>query len=168
MRSMSLRRAVRAVSVHRSDANRHTTGKIGRSPMIRKFASSILMGAVVLPALLWAVPATAARGSTKTITVKVTAGKPTEYKFTFSTRTFKHQAVLFRITNHGKVSHSFEVCSSWLGGSANSCSGEPTRPIAPGRSTTLLFTFAKKGKYEFLDTVKGHAALGMKGLLVVT
>jgi uncharacterized cupredoxin-like copper-binding protein len=113
-------------------------------------------------------PAGASHVSAATRTISVTAGKPSEYKFSFSTRTFKHQAVLFRITNKGKVSHSFEVCSSALGGSANACSGEPTRPIAPGKSTTLLFTFSRKGKYEFLDAVKGHAAHGMKGVLTVT
>jgi hypothetical protein len=36
-----------------------------------------------------------------------------------------------------------------------------------GQSATLIVKFSLSGKYEFLCTVTGHAAAGMKGLLGV-
>ena len=52
---------------------------------------------------------------------------------------------------------------------ADSCdAGTGTRPISPGQSKTLRIGILLKGTYEYLCTVPGHAAAGMKGILTVT
>jgi uncharacterized cupredoxin-like copper-binding protein len=40
--------------------------------------------------------------------------------------------------------------------------------ISPGQSNTLRIAILLKGSYEYLCTVPGHAASGMKGILEVT
>jgi plastocyanin len=39
--------------------------------------------------------------------------------------------------------------------------------IQPDKTATLAVTFTKKGKYRYLCTVPGHAALGMRGVFAV-
>jgi nitrite reductase (NO-forming) len=75
--------------------------------------------------------------------------------------------VTFRLTNGGSLPHDFKVCASAKGGTANSCTGKVTKLVSPGRSTTLTYTFKARGTYEYLCTVPGHAAAGMKGDLRV-
>ncbi len=99
--------------------------------------------------------------------VNVAAGK-SGFSFTLSKSTVPHGAITFKVKNVGGFPHSFKVCSSPTGGSANSCAGKGTPTIAPGGSATLTVTLAKKGSYEYLCTVPGHAANGMKGILKVT
>jgi uncharacterized cupredoxin-like copper-binding protein len=115
---------------------------------------------VVIPAV--------AGAATKGTTVNVTAGKPTELAFTLSTKSVKKGAVTFKVTNSGALSHDFKVCSSNKGGTASSCSGKATAMISPKGTATLSVTFSKPGKYEYLCTVPGHAAAGMKGLITVS
>jgi len=111
----------------------------------------------------------AAAGATaRSTAVQVTAGKPSEFGFRLATKTVKHGAVTFKVTNGGTLPHDFKICASAKGGSANSCTGKVTKLITPGSSTTLSYTFKAKGTYEFLCTVPGHAAAGMKGVLKVT
>ena len=132
---------------------------------IRKFRI-LMLGAVSLAVLLaWALPAMAA---VKGATVSVTAGKPTEFKFTVAAKSVAHGAVTFKVKNGGALPHDFKVCSSPKGGTATSCAGAVTKMITPGSSTTLKVTFKTAGTYEYLCTVPGHAAAGMKGLLKVT
>jgi uncharacterized cupredoxin-like copper-binding protein len=114
--------------------------------------------------LSWALPAGARTSAT---VVNVTAGK-SGFSFALSTKTVPHGAITFKVKNAGGFPHSFKVCSSPKGGSANSCDGKGTPTIAPGASATLSVTFTKKGSYEYLCTVPGHAANGMKGILKVT
>jgi uncharacterized cupredoxin-like copper-binding protein len=118
--------------------------------------------------LAWAVPALAHPAKAAGTTVKVTAGKPSELAFTLSTKTVKTGSVSFKITNQGTLPHDFFVCSSNKGGSADSCSGKGTALITPGSSATLTIKFTKTGTYEYMCTVPGHAAAGMKGDLKVT
>jgi hypothetical protein len=68
----------------------------------------------------------------------------------------------------GALPHTFYVCSSSKGGSANTCAGKGTAQISPGASATLTINFKTAGSYEYLCTVPGHAAAGMKGDLKVT
>ena len=132
---------------------------------IRKFRI-LMLGAVSLAVLLaWALPAMAA---TSAGSVNVTAGKPSEFRFTVSAKSVPHGAVTFKVTNGGSLPHDFKVCSSPKGGTATSCAGTVTKMITPGSSTTLKVTFKTAGSYEYLCTVSGHAAAGMKGLLKVT
>ncbi len=121
--------------------------------------------------LAWAIPASArsAHATARAATVvNVVAGKPSEFKFTFSVKSVKHGAVTFKVTDKGALPHTLKICSSPKGGTANSCTGKATKTISPGSSATLAVTFPKAGSYEYLCTLPGHAAAGMKGDLKVT
>jgi uncharacterized cupredoxin-like copper-binding protein len=110
---------------------------------------------VVLAALVSIVALTALAGTSAT-SVSVTAGKPSELRFTLSKKTVPKGSVTFRVTNRGTLSHDFKIA------------GKKTKLIAKGKSATLTTSFAKAGKYAYLCTVPGHAAGGMKGVLTVT
>jgi len=87
------------------------------------------------------------------VTIKV---KATEFKFALSRRSVpKGTTVIFKVTNKGKIEHDFK---SGL---------KKTRLLKPGQSATLKVVFKKKGRFAFLCTVKGHAAIGMKGKFAV-
>jgi uncharacterized cupredoxin-like copper-binding protein len=60
------------------------------------------------------------------------------------------------------------MCSSPSGGTVTSCAGTAAPAVSPGGTSTLKVTFKKPGSYEYLCTLPGHAALGMKGILKVT
>jgi uncharacterized cupredoxin-like copper-binding protein len=111
---------------------------------------------------------TALGANRKSTTVKVTAGKPGEFRFALSKKVIRHGRVTFRLTNGGAIPHDLKICASPKGRLANSCAGKRTKLIVPGQSTTLTYTFKAKGTYEYLCTVPGHAAAGMKGDLKVT
>jgi uncharacterized cupredoxin-like copper-binding protein len=114
------------------------------------------LGLVATGVLLWALPATAHRTAAKATVVTVTAGKPSEFRFTLSTKTAKHGAVSFKVTNSGALPHDFSI------------NGKKTKLLSPGQSQTLAVSFAKAGKFPFQCTVTGHAAAGMKGTVTVT
>jgi uncharacterized cupredoxin-like copper-binding protein len=110
----------------------------------------LTIGAAVA-GLVLAVPSLAAPTAT---TVTVTAGKPSELRFTLSKMSVAKGAVTFKVTNKGKSTHDFKIV------------GKKTTLLAPGKSATLAVTL-KAGKAPFLCTVPGHAAAGMKGALTV-
>ena len=90
--------------------------------------------------------------SAATTTITVTAGKPSEFRFTLSkTRIAAPGTVIFKVVNKGKTSHDFTIF------------GKKTRTIAAGKSATLKVVFKKKGVYAFKCSIDGHARLGMKG-----
>jgi uncharacterized cupredoxin-like copper-binding protein len=115
-----------------------------------RIAFALLVVGAAGAAAPFAIPAIGAgSSSSKTITIKVTA---TEFKFALSRRSVpKGTTVIFKVTNKGKIEHDFKV------------NGKKTRLLKPGQSTTLRVVFSKKGKLLYLCTVKGHAAIGMKG-----
>jgi len=86
----------------------------------------------------------------------VTAGRPSELRFTLSKKAVPRGTVAFKVTNKGSLPHDFKIA------------GEKTRLLAPGKSETLRVSFEKAGRYPFRCTVPGHATAGMKGTLVVT
>lgn len=90
-----------------------------------------------------------------TTTVAVTAGKPSEFRFTLSTRTILTGTAVFKVANKGRVAHDFKIA------------GKKTPRLARGKAATLRVLVAKPGRYRFLCTLPGHAAAGMKGVLVV-
>src|SRR5688500_10555712 len=92
---------------------------------------------------------------TATTAVAVTAGKPSELKFTLSKKTILKGIGVFKVTNKGKLGHNFKV------------NGKKTVVLGAGKVATLRVTFTKAGKYPYVCTVPGHAAAGMKGVLVV-
>jgi len=110
--------------------------------------------------------ATRAEAGAKSVTV--TAGKPSEFSFTLSTKKVAVGAVVFKVTNKGSISHTFEVCSAPMSKAVNSCSGKTTKLLATGKSVPLAVVFKKKGTYAYLCTVPGHAAAGMKGTFSVS
>ena len=87
--------------------------------------------------------------------VAVTAGKPSEFKFTLKPASVKKGAVTFKVANKGNLAHDFKIA------------GKKTKQLGKGKSATLSVTFKKAGKFAFLCTVPGHAAGGMKGVLTV-
>jgi uncharacterized cupredoxin-like copper-binding protein len=129
------------------------------------FSAGRVLAVAVGLALLLAAAAGAAQEAT---TVTVTAGKPSEFRFKLSTKTVKHGTVTFKVKNEGALPHDFKICASAKGGTKNSCTGKVTKLLSPGKSATLTYTFKTKGTYEYLCTVPGHAAAGMKGDLKVT
>ena len=108
-------------------------------------------GALACAALALALPALG--GSTAT-GVTVTAGKPSEFKFTLSKTSVAKGAATFTLTNKGKLPHNFKIA------------GKATAVVGAGKKATLSVTL-KTGKAAFLCTVPGHAAAGMKGTLTV-
>ena len=92
---------------------------------------------------------------TLTTNVAVTAGKPSEFKFTLSKKTVKKGIVVFKVVNKGMIAHDFKIA------------GKKTKSLAKGKTQTLRITFKKAGKYAYLCTLPGHAPAGMKGVFVV-
>jgi uncharacterized cupredoxin-like copper-binding protein len=115
-------------------------------------------------------PSGLARSGSKTLISKVTvtAGEPAEFHFIVAPSTVKGGIIVFKITNKGKLPHDFKLCSKASSSLANSCNGRSSGQMSPGQSKTLRVTVLRKGTYEYLCTVPGHAAGGMKGLLKVT
>ena len=104
----------------------------------------------------------------RTTKVSVTEGKPSEFRYILSKKSVPKGTVVFTVTNKGTLGHDFKVCASSKGGKANKCKGKGTKVLSHGKSTKLTIVFTKKGSYEYLCTVPGHAAGGMKGDLKVT
>jgi uncharacterized cupredoxin-like copper-binding protein len=103
----------------------------------------------------------------KPTTITVTAGKPAELAFKLSKLSdIPAGPVTFKVTNEGVAFHTFEICTTPVTSAAkNSCVGKVTKLLKHGQSATLTVALLKNGKYEFLCSVPGHAAAGMKGLL---
>ena len=100
-------------------------------------------------------------------TVTVTAGKPSELSFKLSkSSNVTPGLIIFKVTNAGKLTHDFKICTRpATSTSANSCTGKVTKRLKPGQSTLMAALTLKKGQYEYLCTVPGHAGAGMKGLV---
>ncbi len=135
----------------------------------------VVTAALASLALLAALPALARNAAgagtadaklAKTITVTITAAN--QFRFKLSAAKVPRAVVTFKITNLGSLPHTFKVCTSNKGGTANTCNGKGTKTIAAGKKAVLVRTFLLKGKYEYLCTIPGHAAAGMKGILTVT
>jgi plastocyanin len=109
----------------------------------------------------------AASSATTPTIVTVTTGKPSISHFTLSRHSVPLGAVKFDVSNRGVSPNSFEVCSSRNGGRADACAGAVTQTIKPGGHASLTVTFTTAGTYEYLSTLPGHAAAGMKGDLSV-
>jgi len=113
--------------------------------------SITLVGALVGASLALALPAGAASQATG---VTVTAGTPSEFRFTLSKKSVAKGAVTFTVTNKGKITHDFRI------------GGKKTALLKPGKKATLRVVL-KAGKAPYLCTLPGHAAGGMKGTLTV-
>jgi uncharacterized cupredoxin-like copper-binding protein len=119
--------------------------------MVRKGSAVAVLG--VLVALATAVSAFGRTEAPAPVTV--TAGKPSEFKFTLSKKTVKKGTVAFKVSNKGTIGHDFKI------------GGKKTKSLSSGKSQTITVVFKKAGKYAYLCTLPGHAAAGMKGTLTV-
>jgi nitrite reductase (NO-forming) len=120
-------------------------------------------------ALVAAIPALAGPSSAKAASIKVSVKNTKEFAFTLAPKSAAHGVITFTISNGGNLPHDFELCSKPSSSpSATSCTGKKTALISPGATAKLTVAVAKAGTYEYLCTVPGHAAAGMKGLLKVT
>jgi uncharacterized cupredoxin-like copper-binding protein len=117
--------------------------------------AALVVSAMVLTAAMLGLAAGPAAGQTKAhavTTVTVTAGKPSEFKFTLSKKKIPAVGtVVFKVFNKGKIGHDFTI------------NGKKTPLIAPGKSATLTVVFKKKGSFVYKCSVKGHASAGMIG-----
>jgi glucose/arabinose dehydrogenase len=85
-------------------------------------------------------------------TVRVTAR---EFSFALSRKTVPVGTVRFVVTNAGAIGHDFVIV------------GRRTRVLGHAQRATLLVRFPRGGSYGYRCSVPGHAAVGMKGVLVV-
>jgi glucose/arabinose dehydrogenase len=100
-------------------------------------------------AALWLVGRGDAAGP---VTVRVTAY---DFRFVLSRQLVPAGTVRFVVTNKGSAFHDFAV------GHAK------TRLLKHGQAQTITVRFPKAARIAYRCTVAGHAALGMKGTLVV-
>lgn len=77
-----------------------------------------------------------------------------DFKFVGMPKTVSAGAQTFTLVNRGQASHDLKI------------GGKKTKLLSPGQKAVVSVVL-KKGKYTFLCTVPGHAALGMKGTLIV-
>jgi uncharacterized cupredoxin-like copper-binding protein len=99
----------------------------------------------------------ATRGGASTSAVQATSRVTvvaTDFKFKLSKRSVSAGTVIFTVKNKGKIGHDFKIA------------GKKTRIIAAGKSAVLRVTM-KKGRFQYICTVSGHARLGMKGAFAV-
>jgi uncharacterized cupredoxin-like copper-binding protein len=127
------------------------------------------LGTASAPAAVKSAAAVKPAANPKVTVITVTAGKPSELAFKLSkTSMVPAGAVTFKVTNMGVAFHNFKLCAKPVASAdaaTNACTGKATAILKHGQSATLTLTLSKSGKYEFLCTVSGHAAAGMKGLL---
>ena len=90
--------------------------------------------------------------ATRTTTVRVTMR---EFRFKLSRGRVPVGRVRLVVHNAGLLVHDLAIA------------GRRTRRLARGRNQTLIVTFRKSGRYAYHCTVPGHAAVGMKGVLLV-
>lgn len=108
-------------------------------------------GASIADASVQAHSVKAHAAASTTITVAAS-----EYKFKLSKQSLpKPGSVTFKVTNKGKIPHDFKI------------NGKKTKLLTPGQSANLAIKFTKKGSYNYVCTVPGHAAAGMKGVFKV-
>ncbi len=92
------------------------------------------------------------RASAPPVTVQVTMR---DFRFVLSRDHVPVGAVRFVVVNRGATVHDFAIESA------------KTRLLSPGQQQTLVVRFSKPARAAYRCTVAGHAALGMKGTLVV-
>jgi plastocyanin len=127
----------------------------------------IILALTTTIALLAVLPALASSSTLRASTIGVTVKKSNDFRFLLSKTVVAHGVVTFKFANQGSLSHNFKLCSSNKGGTLNACAGKGTPTISGGGRATLKLTLKKPGRYEYLCTVPGHAAAGMKGLITV-
>ena len=127
------------------------------------------VAALAVSSALIAAAAAGTTGATASRTsVSVIAGKPSEFKFKLSATSVPHGLVRFNVANQGLLPHTFKICSAPNRPLVDTCNGTGSQMLSPGTGTSMTVSLLRKGSYEYLCTVPGHAAAGMKGILKVT
>ena len=103
-----------------------------------------------LAALALAAPAATPAAATKTFTVQAS-----DFRFKGIPLRTTVGTHMFRVRNTGRATHDLRIA------------GKRTRLLTSGQMQTLRVTL-RKGRYAYICTVEGHAALGMKGVLRVS
>ena len=131
--------------------------------------SCLAVLALVLAAVGPAAARVNAQTAAKVTVVTVTAGKPSELAFKLSKISLLPAGTItFNVTNQGVAFHDFKLCTTPVTTDAkNACVGKVTTLLHHGDKATLTVKLTKTGLYEYLCTVSGHAAAGMKGLIGV-
>ena len=100
-------------------------------------------------------------------TIAVTLGMPHETTLKVTPSKITASPAVFTVTNKGKLSHSFKVCTKANTGAkatATTCTGVATKKIAPGKTASLTVKFPDSGSYEYLFGTPAEAKAGTKGL----
>src|SRR5689334_23035820 len=71
------------------------------------------------------------------MSVKVVAGKPTEFRFTVTPKAGHKGVVSFDVVNKGAIPHTFKI------------NGKVTRLLPTGTSAKITIVFKKAGRYPF-------------------
>jgi plastocyanin len=116
----------------------------------RRCAVALVAGVCGLVVVASALAVPSRQSATTPVAVKMT-----EFKFAFTPKTAKKGTVVFTLVNAGKLEHDLKIA------------GKKSSKVAKGKRGTLRVTFTKTGRYPYLCTLPGHAAGGMKGVLVV-
>jgi uncharacterized cupredoxin-like copper-binding protein len=116
-----------------------------------------------------ALAANASTHTAKATVITVVAGKPSELGFQLSKSTkLAVGTYTFKVTNKGLGFHTFKFCTTPVKTAAkNTCTGKVTKTLHPGETASFTVKITKTGKYEYLCSIPGHAAGGMKGLIGV-
>lgn len=130
-------------------------------------ATGLIVGLVAGPAA--GMSSQGQRTSASPTVIKVVAGSPSARSFKLSQSVDLPPGIfLFKVTSTGHAAHSFKLCTMPVtSAKPNNCTGVATKTLQPGRSATLTVTLIEPGRYEYLSTVRGQAAAGMKGLIGV-
>jgi uncharacterized cupredoxin-like copper-binding protein len=99
--------------------------------------------------------------------ITVVSGKPSELAFQVSQNSkLPVGTYTFKVTNKGVGFHTFKFCTTPVkNDSKNTCTGKVTKTLHPGDTASFTVKITKTGKYEYLCSIPGHAAGGMKGLI---
>jgi uncharacterized cupredoxin-like copper-binding protein len=99
--------------------------------------------------------------------ITVVSGKPSELSFQLSkSSNLPVGTYTFKVTNKGVGFHTFKFCTTPIKTAPkNTCTGKVTKTLHPGDTASFTVKITKTGKYEYLCSIPGHAAGGMKGLI---
>jgi len=113
--------------------------------------------------------ASSSRHTATPTVITVVTGKPSELAFQLSkSSNLAVGTYTFKVTDKGLGFHTFKFCTAPVKTAAkNTCVGKVTKLLHPGDTASFTVKITKTGKYEYLCSVPGHAAGGMKGLIGV-
>jgi hypothetical protein len=132
------------------------------------FRSRVTLPIVFVALCAAALPAALQARSSASGSITVIAGLPRELAFKISPAKITSSPAVFKVTNKGKLPHSFKVCTKpTTNDTANSCTGVATKVLAPGATAMLSVKLVASGKYEYLSGSATQAASGMKGIVTV-